>query len=137
MAKTPKAHISMRGVQINMEEMRSKNEDVVAVTGHGAQFKMNARGDTLALGGRVDRRREEIDSDYQTSLEGNVKRVESRDIKPDVFETPQEVVERLKVVKEQPKPQAQKPVVPVDNSIRADDTKPEQKPVKKLSEKED
>lgn len=137
MAKSTKAHISMRGVVINMEEMRSKNEDVVAVTGHGSQYKMNARGDTLGLGGRVDRRREEIDSDYQTSLEGNVKRVEARKVEADTFETPQQVVERLKAPKEQPKPVDQKPVAPVDNAVKADEVKQEPKPVKKLSEKED
>lgn len=103
MAKSPslpKTHTSMRGVQVNMEAMRAKNEGLVAVTGRGSHLRMNARGDTLSEGGRVDKRREDIDAEYNTQLHGNAKRVDVRQVEADTFETPQQVVERLKAAQE-------------------------------------
>ncbi|MNK54717.1 hypothetical protein D3C87_737090 [compost metagenome] len=110
----PRVHTSMRGVHINMEEMRAKNEQSVAVTGRGAQLRMNARGDTLANGGRIDRKREDIDADYHTQLNGNAKRVDVRAVEADTFETPQQVLERLRVEKQEAAP---KPVAPKSNPV--------------------
>lgn len=100
-------HTSMRGVNINMEEMRNKNENSVAVTGIGAQFRMNARGDTLKTGGRVDKKREQIEQEYNLMPQGNAKRVDVRAIEADSFETPQQALERLarhQAIPEVPKP---------------------------------
>lgn len=102
----PKVHTSMRGVAINMEEMRAKNEQAVAVTGRGAQLRMNARGDTLTTGGRIDRKREDIDADYNVQLQGNAKRVDVRAVEADTFETPEQVMARLRAEKQE----AAKPV---------------------------
>ena len=104
MANPSKMHVSMRGVAVNMEEMRAHNEQAVAVTGRGGRVRMNARGDTLADGGRIDRKREDIDADYNTQLQGNAKRVDVRAIEADTFETPQQVLERLKAAQAAPTP---------------------------------
>lgn len=105
----PKAHVSMRGIHVNMEEMRAKNEQSVAVTGIGSRVRMNARGDTLTNGGRIDRKREDIDADYNTQLQGNAKRVDVRAVEADTFETPQQVVERLRAEKQEAVKVAPKP----------------------------
>ncbi len=141
MAKLP-THTSMRGVQVNMEEMRAKNEQSVAVTGRGAQLRMNARGDMLTAGGHVNKRREDIEAEYnQHKLQGNVKRVDVRAVEPDTFETPQQVVERLKALKAA---QAQAPAAKPETSSAplADVFEAAEKPankdrVRKISEKDD
>lgn len=88
-------HKTMRGVTKNMEEMRMQNENVTAVTGRGSMARMNARGDSLAKGGRIDKTREAIESEYNQNPMGNVKNVSLKEIMPDVFETPAEVMARL------------------------------------------
>jgi hypothetical protein len=85
----------MRGTKLNMEAMRMENENATAVTGRGSTARMNARGDTLGQGGRIDKTREAIESEYNQNPMGSVKNVSLKEIMPDVFETPAEVMARL------------------------------------------
>jgi hypothetical protein len=89
------SHTSMRGVALNMEAMRTKNEQSVAVTGRGAQVRMNARGDTLTTGGRVDKKREQIEQEYNLMPQGKAKRIDVRAVEADSFETPQQALARV------------------------------------------
>lgn len=88
-------HQSSRGVRIDMDAMRAQNESAVAVTGRGNELRMNARGDVLVRGGRIGKSREEIEGDYNQNPVGAVKNVSLKDVQPDVFETPQQALNRL------------------------------------------
>lgn len=138
-----KIHTSMRGVQLNMEEMRAKNEGAVALTGYGSKLRMNANGDTLAKGGLIDKRREVIDQEYATTLQGNVKQLGNKPVVVDTFETPSQVVERLSKPKQEPKvePKAEAKAEPKQDALfdEATDSTPPvaQRPARKLIERED
>lgn len=137
----PIIHKSMRGVVLNMNEMRTAHEDAVAVTGVGSKVpRMNARGDTLLSGGRIDRKREQIEADYNTTLQGNAKRIDVRAPEPDTFETPQAAVERMLKQQAEAKAlaeaQAPRPaVVPQDTVEAPADDKPKRQ--RNFVEKED
>ena len=90
-----KEHFSMRGEKVNMEELAAKNSDTVAVTGRFSSVKMNARGDILGRGGYVNKRREQIEQEYNTSITDKVKNAGAVSIREDIFETPEEAVKRL------------------------------------------
>lgn len=142
-----KIHTSMRGVQLNMEEMRAKNEGSVALTGYGSKLRMNANGDTLGKGGLIDKRREVIEQDYATTLQGSVKQLSNKPVVVDTFETPSQVVERLSKPKQEPKVEAKvepkvepkveaKPDALFDEAT--DSTPPvASRPARKLIERED
>lgn len=55
-----KLYTTMRGKQLDMEQLNLKNETLPAV----GNMKVNARGDQLGPGGRVVKTREQILSDY-------------------------------------------------------------------------
>lgn len=55
-----KLYTSMRGKQIDMEQLNLKNETLPAV----GNMKVNARGDQLGKGGKIVRTREQILADY-------------------------------------------------------------------------
>jgi len=55
-----KVYRSMQGREVDMEKLRTMNENTVAV----GNAKMNARGDELGPGGKIVRRREEIQDQY-------------------------------------------------------------------------
>lgn len=55
-----KLHTTMRGKQLDMEQLNLKNETIPAV----GNMKVNARGDQLGSGGKVIRTREQILGDY-------------------------------------------------------------------------
>lgn len=86
-------YYSMRGVKINMDEMRRANENTVAVT--GGSVRMNARGDLLKSDGTVLKRREQIETEYNRNPEGKVKNVSLKNIQPDTFVTPTEAINQL------------------------------------------
>lgn len=139
MAKAPKVvHTSMRGVQINMEEMRSANENSVALSGRGGEIRMNARGDTLKNGGRVDKKREQIEQAYNMMPSGKSKRADVRAVEADTFETPQQVMERMARQESKPTPAA----VETPRNVVADvfddkSAKPAKPAGRRLTEKED
>jgi hypothetical protein len=55
-----KLYTTMRGKQVDMEQLNLKNEALPAV----GNMKVNARGDQLGAGGKVVRTREQILADY-------------------------------------------------------------------------
>ena len=55
-----KLYTSMRGKQIDMEQLNLKNETLIAV----GNMKVNARGDQIGPGGKIVKTREEILKDY-------------------------------------------------------------------------
>lgn len=55
-----KLYTSMRGKQIDMEQLNLKHELIPAV----GNMKVNARGDQLGQGGKIVKTREQILGDY-------------------------------------------------------------------------
>jgi hypothetical protein len=55
-----KLYTSMRGKQIDMEQLNLKHEQIPAV----GNMKVNARGDQLGPGGQIVKTKEEILADY-------------------------------------------------------------------------
>lgn len=55
-----KIYTTMRGKQLDMEQLHLKHETVPAV----GNMKVNARGDQLGRGGKVVKTREQILADY-------------------------------------------------------------------------
>lgn len=124
-----KIHTSMRGSKIDMEELRRANEDTVAVTGKDSGVKMNARGDVLRHG-EVYKRREKIDQEYNTMLQGPAKTVGFNNLEADTFIDPSDVFK--KPVAE---PVVSKPVENVKPEIKEETQAPVR--VRKIIEKED
>lgn len=63
MKPAPKiVHRTMQGKVIDLDQLRQKNEMVLAV----GNARMNARGDEIGPGGKVIRKREEIVNEYYT-----------------------------------------------------------------------
>lgn len=88
------AHKSFKGKEVDMAALSAKNADTVAITGQGSGARMNARGDYLNAGGEVRRHREDIEREYNTSLEGQVKS-DTNIVIPDTFITPVEAIKQL------------------------------------------
>tara|TARA_R110000851_G_scaffold322394_1_gene488406 strand:- start:327 stop:716 length:390 start_codon:yes stop_codon:yes gene_type:complete len=57
-----KTYRSMQGKQVDMDMLRQRNELAVAV----GNARVNARGDELGPGGKIIRKKEELDRDYYT-----------------------------------------------------------------------
>jgi len=55
-----KIYRSMQGKQVDMDMLRQRNELTQAV----GNARVNARGDELGPGGKIIRKREELDADY-------------------------------------------------------------------------
>lgn len=55
-----KTYTSMRGKPVDMEKLGLQNELLPAV----GNMKVNARGDQLGAGGKIEKTREEILADY-------------------------------------------------------------------------
>mgnify|MGYP005821971193 FL=1 len=60
--KGQKTYRSMQGKQVDMDMLRQRNELAVAV----GNARVNARGDELGPGGKIIRKKEELDRDYYT-----------------------------------------------------------------------
>jgi hypothetical protein len=58
--KEKKIYKSALGKEVDIEKLRSMNENTVAV----GNARVNARGDELGPGGKIIRKREEIQGDY-------------------------------------------------------------------------
>jgi hypothetical protein len=58
--KEKKIYKSALGKEVDIEKLRSMNENTVAV----GNARVNARGDELGPGGKIIRKREEIQDDY-------------------------------------------------------------------------
>jgi len=60
MKEPKKIYKSAMGKEVDIEKLRSMNETAVAV----GNARVNARGDELGPGGKIVRKREEIQGDY-------------------------------------------------------------------------
>ena len=61
-----KVYRSMQGKEIDLDKLRIKNENTLAV----GNAKMNARGDELGPGGVIKRTREQVLADYYAKNPG-------------------------------------------------------------------
>lgn len=57
-----KVYKTMQGKEIDLDQLRIKNESTLAV----GNARMNARGDELGPGGKIIRKREESSTEYHT-----------------------------------------------------------------------
>jgi hypothetical protein len=55
-----KIYKSMQGKEVDMEKLRNLNETTLAV----GNSRVNARGDEIGPGGKIVRRREDVQNDY-------------------------------------------------------------------------
>lgn len=55
-----RVYTTANGKKINLDALIAQNEDVIAV----GNMKVNARGDQLGLGGRVEKTRDQVMSEY-------------------------------------------------------------------------
>lgn len=62
---------TMKGKLIDITSLLSENENTVAVTGSG--LRMNARGDILGPGGKVIKKKEDLEKEYAVKIENSVK----------------------------------------------------------------
>lgn len=60
MKEPQKIYRSMQGKEVDMEKLRAMNETALAV----GNAKVNARGDEIGAGGKIIKKREEIQGDY-------------------------------------------------------------------------
>lgn len=86
-----KAHVSMRGLHIDVDAIRAQQEESIAI----GNAKMNARGDILSGGGKIEIRREQIIRDFYAKHPSGVKAVSLKAATPDVFETPSQAMSRM------------------------------------------
>lgn len=99
--------VSMRGVVVDMDALRAANEESLAVGAGGT--KMNARGDIIGHGGKIEISREQIVREYYAKNPNGPKQVSLKPAIPDQFETPQEALARM--VSQQPAPVDTPPTV--------------------------
>lgn len=85
---------TMRGQILDVTSIIAKNENKKAI----GNTSKNARGDILGPGGKIIKRREELAQDYHSKNPNAVRRVSLKEITPDTFLTPQEVVAKAKAM---------------------------------------
>lgn len=96
---TKKVQKSMRGVAIDMDALRAQNDEQVAI----GNARMNARGDVMGQGGKIEIRREQIVRDFYAKHPQGMNQVSLKAAMPDTFETPAEAMKRMAEVTETPK----------------------------------
>jgi hypothetical protein len=84
-------HKTIRGRVIDMDALRTKHGSVPAV-GNG---NMNARGDIIDKSGGILVERDQLVQAYYANNPKGVKHVSLKQTTADMFETPQQAVERL------------------------------------------
>lgn len=88
---TKKPQRSMRGKIIDMDSLRAQNDENVAI----GNARMNARGDVLGPGGKIEIRREQIIRDFYNRNPQGSAPVSLKPAVPDVFETPAQAMARM------------------------------------------
>lgn len=88
---------SMKGVELDYAKFISQEARRPAL----GNANMNARGDIIASDGTVIKRAEQVVHEYYSKNPKAVKKVSTRAISPDVFQTPQEAVAAAKQVVQQ------------------------------------
>tara|TARA_R110000851_G_scaffold198669_2_gene349736 strand:+ start:333 stop:743 length:411 start_codon:yes stop_codon:yes gene_type:complete len=84
--KGQKIYRSMQGKQVDMDMLRQRNELTHAV----GNARVNARGDELGPGGKIIRKREELDADYYAD---NPASMPNEEAQPEIIAEP--VVEEV------------------------------------------
>lgn len=104
---------TMRGQILDVTKIIAKNENKKAI----GNTNKNARGDIVGPGGKIIKRREELAQDYHSKNPNAVRRVSLKEITPDTFLTPAEVVAQAKAIvqaqqekKEVPEPKMEAPI---------------------------
>jgi len=82
---------TMRGKVLDITQVYAQNETSIAI----GNANMNARGDIVGPGGKVVKRKEQVAQEYHKSNPNAVKRTSIKEVQPDVFLTPQEVMAEL------------------------------------------
>ena len=85
-----KTYRSMQGKQVDMDMLRQRNELTQAV----GNARVNARGDELGPGGKIIRKKEELDADYYADNPASMPNEEAQVeniAEPVVAETPVQV----------------------------------------------
>lgn len=88
---TKKPHTSMRGKVLDMDGMRAQNDQNVAI----GNARMNARGDVVGRGGKIEIRREQIIRDFYNRNPQGTSSVSLKPAVPDVFESPSAALARM------------------------------------------
>lgn len=88
---TKKPHTSMRGKVMDMDGMRAQNDQNVAI----GNARMNARGDVVGRGGKIEIRREQIIRDFYNRNPQGTSSVSLKPAVPDVFESPAAALARM------------------------------------------
>lgn len=86
---------SMRGKVIDMARLAALNANKIAL----GNASMNARGDLIGPGGRVVKSQEQIAREYHAVNPKGVRQVALRDIKREVFVSPQEAIATIEQTK--------------------------------------
>jgi hypothetical protein len=86
-----KPQVSMRGKPIDMDGLRAQNDEKVAI----GNARMNARGDVLGRGGKIEIRRDQIIRDFYNRNPQGAAQVSLKPAVPDVFETPAQAMARM------------------------------------------
>lgn len=82
---------TMRGKVLDLTQVYAQNETAIAV----GNANMNARGDIVGPGGKIVKRKEQVAQDYHKNNPNAVKRTSIKEVQPDVFLTPQEIMAEL------------------------------------------
>ena len=85
-----KTYRTMQGKQVDMDMLRQRNELTQAV----GNARVNARGDELGPGGKIIRKKEELDADYYADNPASMPNEEAQVeniVEPVVAETPVQV----------------------------------------------
>lgn len=97
-----KPQTSMRGKAIDMDALRAQNDENVAI----GNARMNARGDVLGRGGKIEIRREQIIRDFYNRNPHGAVPVSLKPAVPDVFETPAQAMARMAEIADKQTPPA-------------------------------
>jgi hypothetical protein len=85
---------TMKGKHLDVTPIMTKNENKIAI----GNANMNARGDILGPGGTIIKRREEVAQEYHNQNPRAVRRVSLKEVTPDTFLTPAEVIAQAKAI---------------------------------------
>lgn len=85
---------TMRGVTLDMAQIMAQHETTVAI----GNASMNARGDIVGPGGQIVKSKEQVVQEYYKGNPNSVKSVSLKEVQPDVFMTPGEVMEEIEKI---------------------------------------
>lgn len=113
---------SMRGETVDFAKYMAQNEDAIAV----GNANMNARGDIVGPGGKVQKKREEIAAEYHAANPNAVRKVSIKDLTKEVLSkdlpTPEQAVRDYVATRQSTK---KPPANPVDVGGVEPDAAPE------------